>query len=201
MLVSSKMRLLSSRGMPIMSQMICSGSAAAISATKSHSPIGATRSTISRAWTRTLSSILRDLTRREAAVDDQAQLRVLGRVHVDHRAEPLGDLGRDVGDVDARRGVERVGVARHLHHVGVARERPEARALRERASRAAGRARRGSVIGASARSLAKMPSRSGRIHMLGVAELDVVDRRGRWSGSVTVMRHTARALRVSDVRA
>ncbi len=41
-----------------MSQMIWSGSAAAISLTKSHAPIGATRSTISRACSRTVSSIV-----------------------------------------------------------------------------------------------------------------------------------------------
>ena len=57
MFVSSKMRWLSARGMPSMSQMICSGSVAAISLTKSHSPSGATRSTISRACVRTDSSI------------------------------------------------------------------------------------------------------------------------------------------------
>ena len=43
--------------MPSMSQMIWRGSAAAISLTKSHSPSAATRSTISRAWVRTFSSI------------------------------------------------------------------------------------------------------------------------------------------------
>ena len=69
MFVSSKIRLRLARGMPIMSQMICSGSAAAISLTKSHSPPrSTTRSTISRACSRTFSSILRDLPRREAAV-------------------------------------------------------------------------------------------------------------------------------------
>ena len=61
----------------------------------------------------------------------QPQLRVLRRVHVDHRAEPLRELGGHVGDVDRRRRVEGVGIARHLHDVGVARDRPEAGALRE----------------------------------------------------------------------
>ncbi len=51
------MRFVSSRGIPIMSQMICKGSAAAISVTKSHSPSGATRSTISFACSRTESSM------------------------------------------------------------------------------------------------------------------------------------------------
>jgi hypothetical protein len=42
--------------MPIMSQMILSGSAAAISSTKSHEPFGATSRTIRRAVDRTVSS-------------------------------------------------------------------------------------------------------------------------------------------------
>ncbi len=98
--VSSKMRLVSSRGMPIMSQMICSGSAAAISLTKSHSP--QRRDAVDDLLRLLAHGVvdLRDLAGREAAVHDQAQLRVLRRVHVDHRAEPLRDLGGHVADVD-----------------------------------------------------------------------------------------------------
>ena len=56
--MSSKICLVSSRGMPIMSQMICSGSAAAISLTKSHSPQRSRRGRRSRcACSRTYSSI------------------------------------------------------------------------------------------------------------------------------------------------
>ena len=56
-LVSSKMRCHCSRGIPIISQMICSGSCAAIRSTKSHSPRGATSATIWRALVRTSSSM------------------------------------------------------------------------------------------------------------------------------------------------
>ena len=44
--VSSKIRSQDSRGIPIISQMICSGSCAATSWTKSHSPRSATEATI-----------------------------------------------------------------------------------------------------------------------------------------------------------
>jgi len=56
MFVSSKMRRWSISGMPIMSQMMRRGSAAATSSTKSHAPFGATASTIRRACARTDSS-------------------------------------------------------------------------------------------------------------------------------------------------
>src|SRR5439155_67247 len=56
MFVSSKMRRWSDSGMPIMSQMMRRGSAAATSSTKSHAPLGATASTIRRACARTASS-------------------------------------------------------------------------------------------------------------------------------------------------
>ena len=98
MFVSSKMRFVSSRGMPIMSQMICSGSAAAISATKSHSPIGATRSTISRAWTRTLSSIVAIWRGVKPRFTISRSFVCFGASMLIIEPEPLGDLGRDVGD-------------------------------------------------------------------------------------------------------
>ena len=140
------------------------------------------RSTISRACSRTISSIFATWRGREAAVHDQPQLRVLRRVHVDHRAEPLRDLGRDVADVDARRGVERLGIAAHLHHVGVARERPEARTLREVAPRAAAPAPRGTRPAprraAWRRCLRGRAASTARCRRAGSRR-----GRGRWSGS------------------
>ena len=56
-LVSSKMRSQESRGMPIISQMICNGSCAATSCTKSQLPRSATERTISRPLTCTSRSI------------------------------------------------------------------------------------------------------------------------------------------------
>ena len=57
MFVSSMMRVHDSRGMPIISQMIWSGSTEAISATKSHSPLPATAASTPRALTCTSSSM------------------------------------------------------------------------------------------------------------------------------------------------
>ncbi len=53
---SSNIRRLSASGMPIMSQMIASGSGPAISSTKSQVPLGATVRTMRRAVERTVSS-------------------------------------------------------------------------------------------------------------------------------------------------
>src|SRR5262249_39008639 len=48
-----------------------------------------------------------------------------------HGAEELGELDRQVTDVGAAAGDERVRVAARAHHVVVARERPEARPARD----------------------------------------------------------------------
>ena len=118
--------------MPIISQMISSGSAAAMSLTKSHSPRGATRVDDRRAPARAPSSSTRaDHARREALVDQQAQLGVARRVHVDHRAEELEQLDRQVADVGAAAGDEQLGRAAHRPHVLPARHRPEPGALRQ----------------------------------------------------------------------
>ena len=175
-----------------MSQMICSGRAAATSSTKFTSPLSLMRSTISvRAVAHRLLD-LGDLPRGESAVDDHAQLRVLRRVHVDHRAEELGDLLRDVADVRAAAArCEQVRMPAHRHHVFVigdgpplelvGREQPLrlgfGQHLRDR--RARGRRRAGPrclETGRSARSLANTASRRGPDPHLGVAQVDLVDR-------------------------
>ena len=94
----------SSAGMPIISQMISSGSGAAIASTKSHSPSGCARACGRRR--RRPSSLTYcldpgDLLRREALGDDRPQPVVLRVVHVDHRAEELVELDGQVADVRA----------------------------------------------------------------------------------------------------
>src|SRR5205085_1685365 len=113
--------------------------------------------------------------------------RVLRGVHVDHRAEPFGDLRGNVGNVDARRGMERVGVARHLHDVGITGERPEAGPLLERRAgwwyRLGVEAHR--PLGAQ---LGEDPLAVGPEPMFDLAELDVVEseiRRRRRDGGHT----------------
>ena len=144
-----------------MSQMIFSGSAAAISSTKSQPPFGAT---VSHDAARLLAH--RRLERghhagREAAADELAQLGVARSVHVDHRAEELEQLDGQVADVGAPARDEGLRVARD----------PHARRRSARADQKPGPLGKpmnsGSSwndTGRSARSFAKMPSRSGRAH-------------------------------------
>ena len=69
-----------------------------------------------------------DHARREPLVHEEAQLRVPGRVHVDHRPEHLVDLGRHVRDVRALARDEEVGVAAGEDDIVVPGEGPVARA-------------------------------------------------------------------------
>ena len=110
--------------------MIRSGSRAATSVTKSHSPL--------------LDDVVDDLDRSplhvvlqlvehprgEAAGDDPALLGVPGVVHVDDRAEELQELLGHVTDVRAAPArAEQIGAPAGLDDVGVAGERVVARAL------------------------------------------------------------------------
>ena len=68
--------------------------------------------------------------RRERLRHDAAQPGVARVVHVDHRAEELGEERRHVEDAGALARAEEVGVAAGLDHVAVAGDRPEAGAAR-----------------------------------------------------------------------
>ena len=74
----------SSWGTPMISAMACSGSSAAMSTTKSHSPRSMTLSTIVVDAARSVLVEQPDHARREALVDEQPVARVLRRVHVEH---------------------------------------------------------------------------------------------------------------------
>ena len=102
-----------------MSQMILSGSAAAISVTKSQSPLSMTASTIALRRARDVRLDAVDHARREAARHDPPQPRVARVVHVDHRAEELVEGGRHVADVRALAGAEELRLAADLEDVGV----------------------------------------------------------------------------------
>ena len=118
-----------------MSQTISSGSGAAMCSTKSHWPSGnlsSTRSTSRSAFSWTYCSTRADLLRREALRHDRAQTEVLRIVHVDHRAEELVHLLREIADVRALPGAEQRGVAAHGPDVLVAGERVVTGARRER---------------------------------------------------------------------
>ena len=68
----------------------------------------------------------------EAVIDQAAELLVTGIVHVDDRADEVGDLLGDVADVrSAGSRAEQLGVATGVHHVVVPGEGPVPRALRE----------------------------------------------------------------------
>ena len=114
--------------MPIMSQMISSGSRAATSTTKSHPPWSATRSMTSLATK--LDAVLDrlDHARVERRRHDAAQAGVARVVHVDHGAEEVEHL---LGHVDDGGGaparLEDLGVPARLGDVGVARQRVVAR--------------------------------------------------------------------------
>ena len=132
MLVCSKTNCVWLSGIPIMSQMIPSGSGAAMSRTKSHSPLSITASTSSAGAPLDVALELRERARREAARHDAAQPRVARIVHRDHRAEELVQLRRQIGNVDALARAEEIAAPARRHHVGVARHRPVARPLRQR---------------------------------------------------------------------
>src|SRR5439155_1742596 len=85
---------------------------------------GGSASPSSSAWTRVLA--LRDHPRREAAIDDRPELRVLGRIGGDHRpdADAIGIL-RVGQDLDAVRRAERLPVARGGGDVVEAGQGPE----------------------------------------------------------------------------
>ena len=68
-----------------------------------------------------------ELSGREAPGHDAAQPGVAGVVHVDHRAEELEELLRQVGDVGALARAEQLGLPAGLDDVGVAGDRPVGR--------------------------------------------------------------------------
>ena len=76
-----------------MSQMIFSGSAAAMSVTKSQRPLSITPSTIVDGGAVDVGLGLAQHAGREAARDDAAQPGVARIVHDDHRAEELVEAG------------------------------------------------------------------------------------------------------------
>ena len=120
-------------GMPIMSQMISSGSGAAISVTKSQLPLSITRSIVCVARRCTSSSRRAERARREAARDDAAQPPVARVVHVDHGAEELVErsrAGRGCWCPCRSRTRRRRGSPSSMSRVP--RERPVARAARQR---------------------------------------------------------------------
>ena len=132
MFVWSKTNCVWLAGMPIMSQMIPSGSGAAIFATKSHSPWSITASTSSRAR-RSTSCCRRASARGVKPRDTMLRSRAWrGSSMRDHRAEELVHLHGQVGDVHALAGAEEVGAAARRHHVRVPRHRPVAGAARQR---------------------------------------------------------------------
>lgn len=110
------------RGMPIMSRMIRSGRRAATSVTKSHVPRSAISSTISRA-TPSASAFISPSCLGVKPRDTMRRMRAWRVVEVDHRAEELDEVGRQVGDVGALARAGQLGVAAGVHDVGVPRHR------------------------------------------------------------------------------
>ena len=174
--VCSKIRLVSSRGMPIMSQMICSGSAAAISVTKSHSPIGATRSTISRRLLRercprsvaTWRGVKPRLTISRSLVCFGASMLIIEPSHsaISGGMSPTVELGAEWNVSGSRD---------HLHHVVVARERPEPGPCGMSIS-GGGTGSSWNLIGRFGPQLGEDAFAVGAHPLLDVAEVDVVDR-------------------------
>ncbi len=136
-LVWSKMYSLSSRGMPIMSQMIRSGIGAATSVTKSHEPFAATSRTTSLAMSWTYSSMRATirgvkplLTRRRSFVCRGASMLII---------EPRSSLisaGKS-GMLTPLPEMNRSGCRRHEHDVVVLRERSSSPARRGSSSNSA----------------------------------------------------------------
>ena len=143
--------------MPIIAQMIFSGSRAETCWTKSHGPVSSSSSTICAAVTLHVLLEPLDHLRGERPGHDPAQPGVPRVVHADHRAEVLVVLGGQVDD--ARRAAgrgEQLGMPAGLGHVRVPDERvvPAALGRRERDLRLGEPGRPG-----SARSLANAACR------------------------------------------
>ena len=128
---SSNMRRLSASGMPIMSQMIFSGSVAAISCTKSQAPAGATSATMRRAWARTFSSSAATMRGVKPRFTSLRSLVCRGASMLIMDPKNSSSSIGEIPDVGAATRDEAVGVARRPHHVVVAHEGPEAGTLRE----------------------------------------------------------------------
>src|SRR4029453_4369269 len=125
----------------------------------------------------------------EAAAHELPELRVPGRVHVDHRTEELEHLDRQVADVRALTRAERLRVARCAHDVLVADERPEARPFRH-ARELALLVEADRPLRAGLRKQALAVRAGPRLEL---AQLDIVDRqvrRGEWRHRPTTNRAT-----------
>ena len=159
---------------PIISQIIWTGTWAAISSTNSTSPFSHTSSTTTAARRSISSTSMRDHPRGEALGHEPPVAVVLGRVHVEDREPQAGQRllvgGRD--ERAAQLGGEGVAVVADGPHVGVLGDAPRSRGRPARGARtpaprpAAGRTGRGARRGPRCRPSRSMPSRRSSVTVI-----------------------------------